>query len=109
MVFLVISMCPTESESTIFNIISAQVLVSTQSETIFSVFYRTILNSEWSKRALTEKFTQSTSTYTRTILQYLSYDVTSGSEIAPCNKIGKPRVVYRFSRNVMTSITRLCT
>ena len=29
----------------------------------------------------------------------LSYDVTSGSEITPCNKIDKPLVVYRFSGN----------
>ena len=26
----------------------------------------------------------------------LSYDVASGSEIMPCNKIDKPLVVYRF-------------
>ena len=26
----------------------------------------------------------------------LSYDVASGSEITPCNKIDKPLVVYRF-------------
>ena len=37
----------------------------------------------------------------------LSYDVASGSEITPCNKICKPLVVYRFSGNVMTSITTL--
>ena len=39
----------------------------------------------------------------------LSYDVTSGSEITPCNKIDKPLVVYRFTGNVMTSITTLRT
>ena len=39
----------------------------------------------------------------------LSYDVASGSEIAPCNKIDKPLVVYRFPGNVMTSITTLRT
>ena len=39
----------------------------------------------------------------------LSYDVASGSGITPCNKIDKPLVVYRFSGNVMTSITTLCT
>ena len=39
----------------------------------------------------------------------LSYDVTSGSEITPCNKIDKPLVVNRFSGNVMMSITMLCT
>ena len=32
---------------------------------------------------------------------FLSYDVASGSEITPCNKIDKPLVVYRFSGNVM--------
>ena len=35
----------------------------------------------------------------------LSHDVAAGSEIKPCNKIDKPLVVYRFSGNVMTSIT----
>ena len=39
----------------------------------------------------------------------LSHDVSSGSEITPCNKIDKPLVVYRFSGNVMTSITTLRT
>ena len=32
----------------------------------------------------------------------LSYDVASGSEITPCNKIDKPLVVYRFTGKVMT-------
>ena len=32
---------------------------------------------------------------------YFSYDVTSGSEIKPCNKIDKPPVVCRFSGYVM--------
>ena len=39
----------------------------------------------------------------------LSYDVASGSEITPCNKINKPQVAYRFLGNVMTSITTLRT
>ena len=39
----------------------------------------------------------------------LSYDVASGSEITPCNKNDKPLVVYRFTGNVMTSITTLRT
>ena len=39
----------------------------------------------------------------------LSYDVASGSEITPCNKIDKPLVVYRFTGNVMTSIATLHT
>ena len=39
----------------------------------------------------------------------LSYDISSGSEITPCNKINKSLVVYRFSGNVMTSITTLRT
>ena len=29
--------------------------------------------------------------------QHLSHDRASGSDIAPCNKIDKPLVVYRFS------------
>ena len=43
------------------------------------------------------------------ICVYLSYDVASGSEIMACNKVDKPLVVCRFSRNVMTSITKLRT
>ena len=39
----------------------------------------------------------------------LSYDIASGSEITPCNKIDKPLVVYRFTGNVMTSIATLRT
>ena len=39
----------------------------------------------------------------------LSYDVASGSEISPCNKVDKPLLVYRFLGKVMTSITTLCT
>ena len=35
------------------------------------------------------------------------YDLASQSKITPCNKIDKPLVVYRFSGNVMTSITTL--
>ena len=42
-------------------------------------------------------------------LSYLSYDVAPGSEITLCNKINKPLVVYRFTGNVMTSITTLRT
>ena len=42
------------------------------------------------------------------IVSYM-YDVASGSEITPCNKIDKPLVVYRFSGNVMTSIITLHT
>ena len=39
----------------------------------------------------------------------LSDDVACGSEITPCNKICKPLVVYRFTGNVITSITTLRT
>ena len=39
----------------------------------------------------------------------VSYDLASESEITPCNKIDKPLVVYRFTGNVMTSITTLRT
>ena len=42
-------------------------------------------------------------------ISILSYDVASGSEITPCNKIDKPLMVYRFTGNVMTSITTLHT
>ena len=30
----------------------------------------------------------------------LLHDITSGSDITPCNKIDKTQVVYRFSGNV---------
>ena len=43
------------------------------------------------------------------LIKYLSYDVASGSKITPCNKIDKTLVVYRFSGNVMASITTLRT
>ena len=43
------------------------------------------------------------------IVLQLSYDVAPGSEITPCNKIDKQLVVYKFIRNVMTSITTLRT
>ena len=41
--------------------------------------------------------------------EHLSYEVAPESEITPCNKIDKPLVVYRFTGNVMTSITILRT
>ena len=31
------------------------------------------------------------------IYHILSYDIATGSEIMPCNKINRPLVVYRFS------------
>ena len=37
------------------------------------------------------------------------YHMTSGSEITPCNKIDQQLVVYRYTENVMTSITTLRT
>ena len=40
---------------------------------------------------------------------YLSYDIASGGEITPCNKIDKPLVVYTLTGDVMTSITTLRT
>ena len=43
----------------------------------------------------------------QTLDHFLSYDVAAGSEIMPSNKICKLLVVYRFSGNVMTSITTL--
>ena len=42
-----------------------------------------------------------------TVLRF--YNLETFSEITPCNKIDKPLVVYRFSGNVMTSITTLRT
>ena len=48
--------------------------------------------------------------FTTYVVYYiLSHDVASGSEITPSNKIDKPLVVYRFSGNVMASITTLHT
>ena len=44
-----------------------------------------------------------------TVSVCLSHDVAPGSEITPCNKIDKPLVVYRFTGNVMTSITTMRT
>ena len=44
-----------------------------------------------------------------TLMDKILYDVASGSEIMPCNKIHKPLEVYRFWRNVLTSITTLPT
>ena len=37
----------------------------------------------------------------------LSHVVASVSDITPCNKIDKPLEVYRFVRNIMTSIITL--
>ena len=47
--------------------------------------------------------------YSHRGLTILSYDVASGCDISPCNKVDKPLVVYRFTRNVMTSIKTLRT
>ena len=47
--------------------------------------------------------------YFAVYIVHLSYDVASGSEITPCNKIDKPLVVYRFTGKVMTSIITLRT
>ena len=54
---------------------------------------------------------QSTNTYgiSNDFKLSLSHGIASGSEITPCNKIEKLLVVYRFSGNVMTSITTLRT
>ena len=51
---------------------------------------------------------QTNKTYTEP-RKLLSYDVSSGSEITPCNKIDKPLVVYRFSGNVMTNVVHIMT
>ena len=55
------------------------------------------------------KFNKFNNTRARMLDSILSYDVASGSEITPCNKIDKPLVVYRFTGNVTTSITTLRT
>ena len=48
--------------------------------------------------------------YIRALLKLLlSFYLASWSEITSCNKIDKTLVVYRFSGNVMTSITTLFT
>ena len=47
--------------------------------------------------------------YTGFTVLYHNYDVASGSEITPCNKIDRPVVVYRITGNVMTSVTTLRT
>ena len=39
----------------------------------------------------------------------LSYDVASGNEIVPCNKMDQPLVVYRFLGNFKTFITMSST
>ena len=39
----------------------------------------------------------------------LSYDIASGSEIMPCNKIDKQLVANKFMGNIMTSITMFRT
>ena len=59
---------------------------------------------------LSRPFRQGTSVeILETYTIHLSYDVASGNEITPCNKICKPLVVYRFSGNVNTFITTLHT
>ena len=40
---------------------------------------------------------------------FVIYDIASVSEIASCNKMDKPLVVYRFLRNVSKSIAMLRT
>ena len=65
-----------------------------------SILYTFYCVPEKKKTEKEDKTTQKT---------FLSYDVASGSEITPCNKIDKPLVVYRFTGNVMTSITTLRT
>ena len=53
---------------------------------------------------------QSLMVYGKKLPLYLYYyDIASGSEITPWSKFCKPQVVYRFSRNVMASITTLRT
>ena len=62
---------------------------------------------EWKTMWILIRCFRSTLLSKETIDKSLSYDVMSGSEITPCNKIHKPLVVYRFLGNVMMSITKL--
>ena len=62
-------------------------------------------NHFFSWNSLLKIFKMSTMKLCTSITFTLSYDVASGSEITPCDKIDKPLVVYRFTGNVMTSIT----
>ena len=55
-------------------------------------------------KSLLDKYIMSIYLYLGRYKFLLSYDVASGSEITPCNKINKPLVVYRFLGNFMTSI-----
>ena len=56
---------------------------------------------------LSRRFWEASSVKNFRTFMVLSYDVASESEITPRNKIDKPLVVYRFTGNVMTSITTL--
>ena len=40
------------------------------------------------------------------LIRYHNYDVVTGSEITPCNKIDKPLMVYIFSGNFMVYIIK---
>ena len=79
------------------------------------VFYENLNNNEkYHRTSLKNKWTipidNGGKFHSAKILYFLlSHDVASGKDITPCNKIDKPLVVYRFSGNVMTSITTLRT
>ena len=63
----------------------------------------------WIMQNLLQLSTGQNDIFLKMLYSISSYDIASGSEITPCNKINKPLVVYRFSGNVMTSIIMLRT
>ena len=70
-----------------------------------------LLSADFSKLTFFKRLNYPDATpYDKPYSEYgLSYGVASGSEIRPCIKINKTLMVYRFTGNVMTSITTLCT
>ena len=69
---------------------------------------KNILHCRYSKECLNETVLLCTrnTRFNWWVRKYsLSYDVASGSEITPCDKIDKPLMVYRFTGNFMTYIT----
>ena len=66
-----------------------------------STLFASILNSIICSRRLQQTtFSDAFFLGALRVKTFLLYDVASGNEITPCNKIHKPLVVYRFSGNV---------
>ena len=77
---------------------------------IIDSYKKKIINSSYSLNPVCTKFSNFQGfTVFGWLYHSLSYDVASGSEITPCIKIDKLLVVYMFTGNVMTSITKLHT